>query len=113
MRVKRCHVMRVSTCLLMASLVCAAVAFAGGVAMVSQKGRAFTAASVQIARGDIVRFTNEDSFLHQIYVHAPELNFESDEQAPGTSVDIRFPTSGSFEVRCQIHPKMLLNVSVH
>ncbi len=99
-------------CLVMASAACAVAAFAGGVVAVSQKGRAFTVASVQVARGDTVRFNNEDSFLHQIYVHAPAMDFESDEQEPGASVDIRFPASGSFEVRCQIHPKMLLNVSV-
>lgn len=108
----RRRAMKVLACILSASLAWAVVAFAGGVALVSQKGRTFTATDLRIARGDIVRFMNEDSFLHQIYVHAPGLNFESDEQEPGASVDIRFPTSGSFEVRCEIHPKMLLNVTV-
>ncbi len=90
-----------------------AVAAAAGVAMVSQKGRAFTISQLQIARGDTVVFSNDDTFLHQIYVAAPGFNYESAEQEPGTRVEIRFPDTGSFEVRCQIHPKMLLHVDVH
>ncbi|WP_428485229.1 cupredoxin domain-containing protein [Rhodopila sp.] len=96
-----------ATTVILASI---AIAAAGGVAMVSQKSRAFSVSHLQIAHGDTVRFNNEDTFLHQIYVHSPSLNYESDEQEPGTSVEIRFPSAGTFEVRCQIHPKMLLVV---
>jgi plastocyanin len=98
--------------LALAACLASAAAAAGGIAMVSQKKRAFTVASLQIAAGDTVRFTNEDTFIYQIYVHARGLTFESDEQSPGTSVDIRIPTAGTFEVRRQIHPKMLLVVDV-
>jgi plastocyanin len=98
--------------LLTASLMLGAFAAASGVALVSQKRRAFSVKSVQIAAGDTVRFTNEDTFVHQIYVEARALTFESDEQPPATSVEIRFPAAGDYEVRCHIHPKMLLNVNV-
>ncbi len=86
---------------------------AAGVVTVSQKNRAFTIAKLEIAKGDVVRFINDDRFRHQIYVSAPSFNFESDEQAPGTTVNIQFSKSGVFEVRCHIHPKMLLQVDVH
>lgn len=104
---------RVFVPLALAACLASAAAAAGGVAMVSQQKRAFNVASLRIAAGDTVHFTNEDTFIHQIYVHARGLTFESDEQPPGTSVDIRFPTAGTFEVRCQIHPKMLLVVDAH
>ncbi len=83
------------------------------VTTVIQKGRAFNVATLQIPRGGTVRFDNRDQFLHQVYVETPNFNFESDEQEPGTSIDILFTKAGLFEVRCHIHPKMLLQVEVH
>jgi len=80
--------------------------------VVAQKGREFAVSQIVIARGDIVQFTNEDEFLHHIYVKAPEMNFDSREQAPGQIIDVRFRSSGTFDVRCRIHPKMLLVVTV-
>lgn len=77
-----------------------------------QKNRAFDAADVTIAAGDSLLFTNEDPFLHQIYVSSPAMNFESSEQPPGQTVDVRFPTAGTFAVRCHIHPTMSLTVTV-
>jgi plastocyanin len=90
----------------------ALLAAAGGVAVVVQKGRAFSVASLHISRGDTIRFNNEDDFVHQAYVESPSFSFETDEQEPGTSTEIRFPKAGTFEVRCHIHPKMLLIVDV-
>jgi len=90
----------------------AATVTAGGPVNVTQKGRAFSVASVQTTRGEIVRFINDDLFEHQIYVEAPSFTFESDEQEPGSDVEIRFSKAGLFEVRCHIHPKMLLKVEV-
>ncbi len=86
-----------------------AVVWAAQIHNVSQKGRMFQAREIDIARGDTIRFSNDDEFLHQIYVKSPSFTFESDEQAPGQSIDVRFP-EGTFEVRCRIHPKMLLVV---
>jgi plastocyanin len=77
-----------------------------------QKGRAFDAADITIAAGDTLRFTNEDPFLHQIYVKSSTMNFESNEQPPGQTIDVRFPAAGTFMVRCHIHPTMSLTVTV-
>lgn len=87
-------------------------AVAAAMVTVPQRGRAFAVSRLDVAQGGVVRFVNEDGFLHQVFVAAPGLSFESDEQAPGTSVDVRFPAAGAFEVRCHIHPKMLLRVDV-
>jgi len=77
-----------------------------------QKGRAFSQAAINIARGDTLRFDNEDDFLHQIYVDATSMHFESNEQPPGEVVSVTFPSAGTFEVHCHIHPKMSLIVNV-
>jgi plastocyanin len=98
--------------ILLAATLPAAVALAAGVATVSQKNRAFGVHDVQIAQGDTIHFTNDDDFTHQIYVQSPSLTYESEEQDPGQAVDVRFPVPGTFEVRCHIHPKMLLHVDV-
>ena len=77
-----------------------------------QKGRAFGVGEITIARGDTLLFTNEDEFLHQIYVASGGMTFDSNEQAPGQTIDVNFPSAGTFAVRCHIHPKMLLTVRV-
>ena len=79
---------------------------------ISQKGRTFSRNQITIARGDSILFTNEDEFLHQIYVDSKGMAFDSDEQPPGQKVEVNFPRSGDFPVRCHIHPKMLLIVHV-
>src|SRR6478672_8023043 len=64
---------------------------------VSQKGRAFRPAEVTIARNEALTFTNEDSFIHQIYVDGL---FDSEEKAPGENLNETFPSAGTFQVRC-------------
>ena len=57
-------------------------------------------------------FNNEDDFIHQIYIQSPQLNFDSDEQPPGQIITVKFPSAGTYEVHCHIHPKMYLKVDV-
>jgi plastocyanin len=77
--------------------------------VISQKGRAFRPAEVTIARNENLAFTNEDSFIHQIYVDGL---FDSEEKAPGEVLNESFPRAGTFQVRCHIHPTMRLIVHV-
>ena len=79
---------------------------------IAQRSRAFDRDTIDVATGDVVQFSNEDPFLHQIYVASPSFSFDSDEQAPGTTIAVTFTKPGVFEVRCHIHPKMLLKVTV-
>ena len=90
----------------------ASAAFAATIHTVAQKGRNFAVNEIVIARGDTIRFTNEDDFLHQIYVDSNDMTFDSAEQRPGQAIDVPFPLRGTFPVRCHIHPKMLLWVRV-
>ena len=77
--------------------------------MVTQKGRAFRPLELAIGRNETVTFTNEDSFIHQIYVDGL---FDSEEKAPGENLNETFPRAGTFRVRCHIHPTMRMTVIV-
>ena len=85
-----------------------AMAAAGGHVIV-QKGRAFRPAEITIGRNEPLTFTNEDSFIHQIYVVGL---FDSEEKGPGENLNETFPQAGAFQVRCHIHPTMRMTVHV-
>lgn len=97
---------------IVATLCVATPLLAATVHTISQKGRAFARAQITIARADSILFTNEDEFLHQIYVDSKAMTFDSNEQPSGRTIEVYFPRSGTFPVRCHIHPKMLLIVHV-
>ena len=86
-----------------------ATACASADAVVTQKSRAFRPTDVTVNRGEAVTFTNDDSYIHQIYVDGL---FDSDEKAPGENLNETFPRSGTFQVRCHIHPIMRMTVHV-
>lgn len=75
-----------------------------------QKNRRFSLAEIAIKRGESLTFTNADEFIHQMYVDGL---FDSEERLPGQALTEDFPKTGTFEVRCHIHPKMKLVVRVN
>lgn len=79
---------------------------------ISQKGRAFNLKEITVEAGDTIQFLNDDPYIHQIFIHSPTFNFDSAEAEPGRRIDVQFPSRGIYEVRCHIHPKMLLAVTV-
>jgi plastocyanin len=90
-------------------LVLAGPALADDPHTIVQQGRAFRPGEITINRGESLTFTNNDEFIHQVYVAGL---FDTDEKAPGQNITESFPDSGTFEVRCHIHPKMKLVVHV-
>jgi cytochrome c peroxidase len=92
-------------------LTLSSMVYAGAVHRVAQRGREFAVRTLEIAAGDVVEFTNDDEFLHQIFVTAASFKFDSAEQAPGETIEVAFPNSGVYTVRCHIHPKMLLSIT--
>jgi plastocyanin len=74
-----------------------------------QSSRTFRPAEVTINRGESLTFTNNDEFIHQIYVIGL---FDSEEKSPGENLTENFTQGGTFEVHCHIHPKMKLVVHV-
>lgn len=101
-------------CTLVTGAILAAVAFAADPQhFVSQKDQIFTPGEVSIKHGETVEIVNDDGdLLHHLYVDSKQLQYDSGDQEPGAKVDITFPTSGTFDVLCGIHPKMRLVVHV-
>jgi plastocyanin len=89
-----------------------AVAFADDANTIVQNGRAFHPVEISINAGTTLNFSNQDEFIHQIYVDAADFSYDSAEQSPGQVFHIKFPSAGTFPVKCHIHPKMLLTVHV-
>jgi len=92
--------------------VLATPAAAAEVKQVSQRGKEFRPETVQMTTGDTLRIMNDDTFLHHVYVKHPNMSFDSGGRRPGEPVDLQFSRPGSYEVLCEIHPKMKLVVEV-
>ena len=95
--------------LLLLLLLPVAATAAEGDRVIAQKGRAFRPGEITIARNESLTFTNQDSFIHQVYVDGL---FDSEEKGPGEVLNESFPRTGTFQVRCHIHPTMRLIVHV-
>lgn len=79
---------------------------------ITQKDRAFSKTEVTIKRGDSIVFKNSDEVSHNVFSVSSGMEFDIRRQAPGASSKISFDTTGVAEVRCSIHPKMKLIVTV-
>lgn len=112
MRLTEVHKELVGIAVAAVALGASVTVLAAEVVTVVQRDRKFQTASVDIAAGDTIRFTNEDSFIHQLYTEAPGFSFSSAEQPTGVPVDVVFPVAGQYQVLCKIHPRMLLAVNV-
>ena len=89
-----------------------AIALGNKIHQVTQADRKFQESEITVARGDIVRFANDDPYIHQIYVNARNFNFESSMQPPRQIIEVRFTAPGVYQVMCHIHPTMRLTVTV-
>lgn len=79
---------------------------------VTQKDRSFSQAEITIKPGDKVIFQNADEVTHNVFSLTPGMEFDLRRQAPGASSTVPFEKEGTAEVRCSIHPKMKLLVTV-
>ena len=79
---------------------------------VGQMGRAFTTANLEIKRGDVVVFVNDDNVPHNISSSSTGNAFNLGSQAPGTSTPVTFTETGEVDVRCLIHPRMRMTVQI-
>lgn len=86
---------------------------ASGPIHISQQNQVFDRTEIDVPRGQVVEITNDDPFLHHIYIESPKFNFDSKEQRPGQKVSIRFDQAGDFTLKCAIHLKMKLQVTVN
>lgn len=77
---------------------------------VSQKEKTFAPGTVTVKKGQSVTFSNDDSVAHNVFSKGAKFNLKI--QAPGEKKSFSFDEPGTHEVRCAIHPKMILKVTV-
>jgi plastocyanin len=80
--------------------------------VVHQQGRAFSAESLAVKKGEAVTFLNDDTVPHNIMSTTAGNEFNLGSQAPGSSTDVTFKEAGDVAVICAIHPRMKMTVKV-
>jgi plastocyanin len=96
------------------AVILAAFANAAGGAeyTIDQKDRTFSQPDITIKIGDSLVFKNKDDVTHNVFSVSPGMEFDIRRQAPGGSSKVPFDKEGVAEIRCSIHPKMKLLVTV-
>lgn len=79
---------------------------------VGQKGKEFTAKTLDIKVGDSVKFTNDDPFQHNVFSVSDTKQFDLGSYPQGQSRSVTFDKPGVVEVECSIHPNMQMVVNV-
>ena len=97
--------------IILASQLAFAAAAAADEVTVGQAGKAFNPADLQLKVGDSVKFNNDDTVAHAVLVKGPQ---ESNlgQIKPGEAKSVTFDQAGTYDVKCAIHPKMKLTVTV-
>ena len=80
--------------------------------VISQKKRKFTPAVLAAKIGDTVVYLNDDRFAHNLFSETPGHEFDVRKQMPGDRHTITLNRKGVFEVRCAIHPRMRMKITV-
>ena len=95
-------------------IVCAAAAMPAPAQerTIIQKDRAFSQTDITIKPGETISFRNADDVTHNVFSVSQGMEFDIRRQAPGGSSPVTFAKEGVAEVRCSIHPKMKLLVTV-
>jgi plastocyanin len=79
---------------------------------ISQKRRKYAPVAVTIKPGDTLRIVNDDIFLHHAFVDSDAFQYDSGSMEEGETRDIQFTAVGAYQVKCAIHPRMRLDVTV-
>jgi plastocyanin len=85
---------------------------AAGEIVISQKKRKFTPSVVRSKVGDKVIFLNDDRFAHNLFSETPGHEFDVRKQMPGDRHVLTLSRKGEFQVRCAIHPRMRMKITV-
>ncbi|HXG49075.1 MAG TPA: plastocyanin/azurin family copper-binding protein [Methylomirabilota bacterium] len=80
--------------------------------VIDQKNREFSQTEITIKPGDKIVFQNSDTVTHNVFSNSKVNPFNIKVQTPGNSSTVAFMDEGVTEVRCAIHPKMKLMVTV-
>lgn len=79
---------------------------------VSMDGAAYQPVQVNAAVGDTLRFVNNDTVKHDVFVPTADHAFDLGALEPGEERRLTLRKAGTFEVECVFHPEMLSKVEV-
>lgn len=77
---------------------------------ISISGSKFTPSEITIAKGTIVKWTNNDGFKHT--VTDKKGSFDSGDMTDGATFEYTFNESGVFDYKCNYHSAMLGKITV-
>ena len=80
--------------------------------VIDQQNKEFSEKSITIKVGDSVKFVNKDDIVHDVHSGTDGYDFDLGAQKPGSETSYTFDRPGKVKVRCAIHPKMKLDVTV-
>lgn len=91
----------------------APLALAAAVVDIDQLGIRFAVEAATVEAGDTIRYHNRDDVTHNLHV-IDRAGDDEDQglQKSGVVVEKKFDKAGSFVVRCSIHPRMKMIVTV-
>ncbi len=107
-----CLSMIVAVAIVLGASIVATNDAAAGEYVVSQKKRKFTPKKLVAKIGDKVVFLNDDRFAHNLYSETPGHEFSVRKQMPGDRHSVTLDRKGVFEVRCAIHLRMRMKITV-
>ncbi|WP_017932207.1 cupredoxin domain-containing protein [Robiginitomaculum antarcticum] len=85
---------------------------AGTSHIISQKNRSYAPGQITINKGDTLKIVNDDIFLHHTYIDSGGMSYDSGGMEQGEIRNITFDEAGNYLIKCDIHPKMKLDVTV-
>ena len=77
-----------------------------------EQGKRFDYKEITISKGDSITFVNQDIYTHNVYSVTKGHEFDFGAQEPERTVTFEFTNPGEVVIRCAIHPKMKLRVTV-
>lgn len=80
--------------------------------VIVQQDKAFSTNEITIKAGQKLVFKNSDDVAHNVFSVSKDNPFSIKVQQPGESTPVWFTNAGTTEVRCSIHPRMKLVVTV-
>lgn len=80
--------------------------------MVRMSGANYSPSQIDGRVGDTIRFVNDDTVNHDVFVPTGGFGIDLGRQEPGDERAMPLGKAGAFEVECVFHGHMLLTVSV-
>ncbi len=79
---------------------------------VTMSGMSYAPRAITAKVGDFLRFLNDDSETHQVFVPTKGFGVDLGTQKSEQALLLKLMRAGTFEVECVLHPDMLTRVTV-